>query len=88
MEEKLTVTKPQRNYALDLLRIISMLMIVCLHIFSHGNVMENTNSVWYYPLLCIRNCCIIAVNLYVLIYQQLFSCKSEIPPVEADTSLS
>lgn len=56
-----------RNYALDLLRIIAMWMIVLHHILGHGGVMEQTDSVFYYGLLILWNACAISVNLYVLI---------------------
>lgn len=70
MEEKLALAKPQRNYALDLLRIISMLMIVSWHILGHGNVVESAKSGPRYLLaffLVLRVCCVVSVNLYVLI---------------------
>lgn len=58
-----------RNYSLDLLRIICMLMIVFLHINSHGNLLNISDS------LCVNNIlisfvnalCIVAVNVYVFI---------------------
>lgn len=56
-----------RNYSLDLLRIISMWMIVFWHVLGHGGVMEQTNSAFYYGLLLLWNACSIPVNLYVLI---------------------
>jgi surface polysaccharide O-acyltransferase-like enzyme len=59
----------ERNYGLDLLRIISMLMVVVLHIISHGSILEKANiltltgaSVWF-----LRSLCFCAVNCYALI---------------------
>ena len=56
-----------RNYSLDLLRIIAMWMIVFNHILVHGGVMEQTNTAFYYILVMFWNVSIIAVNMYVLI---------------------
>ena len=69
MGEKTKIkTAPSRNYSLDLLRIISMFMVVCLHILGHGHVFENTeDTVWWYPLEFIWAVCVVAVNLYVLL---------------------
>lgn len=33
--------KPKRNLNLDLLRIICMLMVVCLHFFNHGGLHDS-----------------------------------------------
>ena len=67
-EETKIKTAPSRNYSLDLLRIISMFMVVCLHILSHGGVLETAKGSYnYYFLLLLRDCCIIAVNLYVVL---------------------
>ena len=34
----------KRNYGIDLLRIICMLMIIGLHILGHGGVLTNTEA--------------------------------------------
>lgn len=60
----------ERIYSLDILRIIAMFMIVCLHINGHGgvinivneNVTFNTVAVFLLEALCIGS-----VNIYVLI---------------------
>lgn len=58
-----------RNYGIDLLRIISMLMIVYLHILGKGGVLTNTTIftfkyefAWLLEILCFG-----AVNCFVLI---------------------
>ena len=59
----------KRNYGIDLLRIISMVMIACHHILYHGGILENAvpfsgiyKAAW---LLDIDVCC--AVNIYGMI---------------------
>ena len=39
--------KPQRNYGIDLLRIVSMIMIVTLHVLGKGGVLKNTVPLSY-----------------------------------------
>lgn len=58
-----------RNYSLDLLRIISMIMIVFLHIVSHGelNKISEGFSINLIIIYFIETFCIVAVNIYVLI---------------------
>ena len=50
-----TVIVSSRNYGIDLLRIISMIMVVVLHVLRHGGVIEGTD-----PLS--------ANYLYILVY--------------------
>lgn len=59
----------ERNISIDLLRIISMVMVVCLHFFSHGGVMAKLCkfSSLYFIGLFINYLCIVAVNCFVLI---------------------
>ena len=59
----------KRNYSIDLLRIIAMVMIVFLHINSHGelNHYYNINSANGFILRFLSICSIVAVNIYVLI---------------------
>ena len=60
----------ERNYALDLLRILSMLMIVFLHSNSHGGMFYSPETgldgyvigSWVVEVLCI-----VSVNVFVLI---------------------
>lgn len=59
----------ERNYGIDLLRTVSMFMVVVLHMFKHGGVLENLSGlgvisevVWGLEILCFC-----AVNVYALI---------------------
>ena len=59
----------KRKYGIDFLKIISMLMIVLLHILSHGGVLKGLNSfsaqyAAAHFLQCMAAC---AVNVYVMI---------------------
>lgn len=58
-----------RNYGIDLLRILSMYMIVILHILGHGGILNNLgilslkyNLVWLLEIICYCS-----VNCYALI---------------------
>lgn len=58
-----------RNYSIDLLRIISMFMIMILHCNSHGGVLAmqtgyDTSSIFFHFLECLS---IVSVNTFVLI---------------------
>lgn len=59
----------KRNYGIDLLRIISMIMIPVLHILGHGGILENTTTLSIHNeiawLLEIASLC--AINSYALI---------------------
>ena len=59
----------ERNLGIDLLRIISMLMIVVLHVLKKGGILENAevNSAHYYVAWVLEALCIGAVNCYALI---------------------
>ena len=59
----------QRNAGIDLLRIVSMLMIVALHVLGHGKLWDTAEmftlkgeAVWFLEMLCFG-----AVNIYALI---------------------
>ncbi len=58
----------QRNCGIDLLRIVSMLMVVVLHIISHGGVLDACadNSFKHFATLLINACCVCAVNCFAL----------------------
>lgn len=62
-------TKRERNYGIDLLRIVSMIMIVVLHVLGQGGVLRNTVPLSYrYEVawfLEIASYC--AVNCYAII---------------------
>lgn len=58
----------KRNYGIDLLKIVSMFMVVILHILGHGGVLEhaidlslNDTVAWFIEILCYP-----AVNLFAL----------------------
>lgn len=59
----------KRNYGVEMLRIVSMMMIILLHYFNFGgglhNCAEGTAS-WYLVWLC-EAICFCSVNCYVLI---------------------
>lgn len=64
----LTNKKDTRNYGIDLLKIVSMIMIIVLHIIGNGSILKNTtafspqnNLLWFLKAACF--CC---VNCYAL----------------------
>ncbi len=58
-----------RNYGIDLLKAVSMLMIICLHILGNGGVLNNTvpMSLKGEVIWLLEICCFCAVNCYGLI---------------------
>lgn len=69
--------KEERKSNFELLRIISMLMIITWHIIVHGNVLANTqNPILYFLVEILKFIIIIHVNLFVLI-TGYFNCKSK-----------
>lgn len=70
--------KQNRNAGLDLLRIVSMLMVVCLHFFSHGGLMlgtfERGTPNWYIGNM-MYVLCYVCVNCFVLL-SGYFQCES------------
>lgn len=61
--------RKERNYGIDLLRIVTMLMVVVLHVLSHGGILEKVkNLTWKGELIyLLRSLCFCAVNCYALI---------------------
>ena len=62
-----SMIKVKRDYSMDLLRIISMFMIVVLHSISHGTFLDNSftfNNAYFY---LIDSFCIVSVNCFVLL---------------------
>ena len=68
---KINVEIKNRKYGIDLLRIITMFMIVVLHVFWHGGILsseklyfgsEKYNIIWIIEIICY-----VAVNCYALI---------------------
>ena len=57
-----------RNYGIDLLKIISMIMIIVLHITGQGGMLENTVTLssQYNILWLLRAMCFCCVNCYAL----------------------
>lgn len=39
----------ERNYGIDLLRVISMIGVMALHVLGHGGVLANTKILFEYP---------------------------------------
>ena len=62
-------TKRERNYGIDLLRIVSMLMIIILHMCGHGGILKNTVplSYRYEVAWFLETASYCAVNCYALI---------------------
>ncbi len=65
----LQVVKKERNYGIDLLRIVSMLMIIVLHLCGHGGILKNTVplSYRYEVAWFLETASYCAVNCYALI---------------------
>ena len=60
--------KKCRNIGLDILRILAMIMIVCLHVFGKGQFLVAENNANFYKVISFFEIiCIVAVNCYVLI---------------------
>ena len=62
------MNRTSRNYGIDLMRVISILGVVCLHVLGHGGILYSAHSpinfsaMWFLELLCYP-----AVNCFVLI---------------------
>lgn len=59
----------KRNYGIDLLRCVSMLMVVVLHILGHGGLLKAApvGSAVYNTVWLLETACYCAVNCYALI---------------------
>lgn len=59
----------QRNYGLDLLRMLLMLMVVILHVLGKGGILDNAvmGTTNYYIAWILEAACYCAVNCYALI---------------------
>ena len=67
-----------RDVQIDLLRILSMLMIICLHYFYMGGILERVTTAdgfHYYLVWTIEAICYVSVNIYVLISGYYLSVK-------------
>lgn len=62
-------TENERNYGIDLLRIISMFFVVILHCLGQGGILQSvaTNSIQYKFAWFIEICAYCAVNIFALI---------------------
>lgn len=70
MEQKESLRSSERNYGLDLLRIVAMLLIVTVHIYNQGGVADGIGTLRSFAgqsNLPMRILCMTAVNLYALI---------------------
>lgn len=66
----MTAAKKQRNANMDLLRIVSMLLIVFLHTIIHGGVLENEEnygSAMYFYVRFTYGLCQVCVNIYIML---------------------
>ena len=68
MSQSQAVTR-ERNYGIDLLRIVSMMMVVTLHVLGHGGVLKGTSmlTVNYEVAWALEILSYCAVNCYALI---------------------
>ena len=69
MELQFNNIKNNRNLGIDLLRILSMLMVVINHLISQGGVLESVAiySAAYWVLIFMETLCYCAVNTFILI---------------------
>lgn len=66
----MTITKKTREANLDILRIISMLLIIFLHSIDHSGVLENAqncSTLMYYYVRFTYALCMVCVNIYVML---------------------
>ncbi len=68
MSEKLTSpAQSGRNWGVDLLRVVSTVMIVAVHILTQGGVLENAAGAAWYASWLLRSLLIVDVNCFALI---------------------
>ena len=66
----MTTIKKNRNANLDLLRIVSMLLIVLLHSIDHSGVLENAencSTIMYFYVRFTYALCQVCVNIYIML---------------------
>ena len=63
------IKKAERNYSIDLLRILAMMMIIVMHQMSHGGGTEVYDDISLNSIIArfLHALCVVGVNLYVLI---------------------
>ena len=59
--------KNNRNYGIDVLRMISMLMVVILHIINIGGIKNNAKGLNFHAVVILYSISFCAVNLFALI---------------------
>lgn len=69
MKNNNLVEKNDRNYGIDLLRIVSMIYVLFLHCIGQGGLLSNTivNSSQYKLVWFIEICSYVSVNVFALI---------------------
>ncbi len=68
-----------RNINIEILRIISMFMVIILHFLYHGHVLENLKfeiSIYNFLIIFLETFSIVAVNIYILISAYYLSQKN------------
>ena len=73
------MNQTEKNVNIELLRTVSMLMILTLHYFAQGQVLELTErsaGVTWYLVWAIEAFCLVSVNLYMLISGYFLSTKT------------
>ena len=71
--------KKEKNVNIEILRIVSMIMILILHFFYHGNIlneMPKKINLLCVSIISVEVLCIVAVNIFILI-SGYFLCKSK-----------
>lgn len=71
--------RAERNINIEILRIILMVMILILHFFYHGNILNEMSreiNLLNISIISIEVLCIVAVNVFILI-SGYFLCKSK-----------
>ena len=73
----------KRFYNLDLLRIVSMLMIVTLHLLSYGNVVNSIErySIQFFILNLFQIICLVCVNQFLLLSGYFYESKFSLQKV-------
>ncbi len=66
-----------RNSNFELMRIVSMFLIVIWHIIIHGGVLENSHGTTHFVLSIILAICVVHVNSFILV-TGYFQCKSRL----------
>lgn len=75
-ETRMVSTNTNRNYGLDALRIISMLMVVALHVLGKGGFVDSNEVSVSVISFVIKDFSVVAVNCYILISGYFLSQKS------------